>query len=65
MRFILRTSVGRRAVSLPSLGRHAVHNALAAAAVGSVAGLDLDEIASGLAVAPLAAHRGELSVWAT
>jgi UDP-N-acetylmuramoyl-tripeptide--D-alanyl-D-alanine ligase len=60
MRFTLRTSAGRRAVVLPSLGRHAVHNALAAAAVGSVAGLDLDEIASGLAVASPAVHRGEL-----
>jgi UDP-N-acetylmuramoyl-tripeptide--D-alanyl-D-alanine ligase len=60
MRFVLRTSTGRRAVALPGLGRHAVHNALAAAAVGGVAGLDLDEIARGLAVAPSAAHRGEL-----
>ncbi len=60
MRFTLRTSAGRRRVALPSLGRHAVHNALAAAAVGGVAGLDLDEIASGLAVAPPATHRGEL-----
>jgi UDP-N-acetylmuramoyl-tripeptide--D-alanyl-D-alanine ligase len=60
MRFTLRTSAGRQAVSLPSLGRHAVHNALAAAAVGGLAGLGLDEIATGLAVPPAAAHRGEL-----
>ncbi|MGH2464837.1 MAG: glutamate ligase domain-containing protein, partial [Candidatus Limnocylindrales bacterium] len=45
---------------LPTLGRHAVHNALAAAAVGGAAGLDLDEIALGLTVAPPPAHRGEL-----
>jgi UDP-N-acetylmuramoyl-tripeptide--D-alanyl-D-alanine ligase len=60
MRFTLRTAAGRQAISLPGLGRHAVHNALAAAAVGSVAGLDLDEIARGLAVRPPAAHRGDL-----
>lgn len=60
MRFILRTTAGRQAVALPGLGRHAVHNALAAAAVGSVAGLSLAEIAAGLAVRPPATHRGEL-----
>ena len=60
MRFTLRTAAGRQPVALPGLGRHAVHNALAAAAVGSVAGLELDEIARGLAVRPPAAHRGEL-----
>ena len=60
MRFVLRTRAGRRPVSLPGLGRHSVHNALAAAAVGTAAGLGLDEIATGLAVRPPAAHRGEL-----
>jgi UDP-N-acetylmuramoyl-tripeptide--D-alanyl-D-alanine ligase len=60
MRFTLRTAAGRQPVDLPGLGRHAVHNALAAAAVGSVAGLELDEIARGLAVRPPAAHRGDL-----
>jgi len=60
MRFTLRTAFGRQPVSLPGLGRHAVHNALAAAAVGSVAGLELEEIARGLAVRPPAAHRGDL-----
>jgi len=60
MRFTLRTAAGRQPVALPGLGRHAVHNALAAAAVGSVAGLELDEIAEGLAVPPPAAHRGDL-----
>jgi len=60
MRFELRTPAGQRPISLPSLGRHAVHNALAAAAVGGVAGLDLDEIAAGLAIRPPATHRGDL-----
>ncbi len=60
MRFVLRTPAGERAVELPGLGRHAVHNALAAAAVGGAAGLDLDEIAKGLAIRPPATHRGEL-----
>ncbi|HSS36024.1 MAG TPA: UDP-N-acetylmuramoyl-tripeptide--D-alanyl-D-alanine ligase, partial [Patescibacteria group bacterium] len=41
MRFELRTPAGRRTVRIPGLGRHAVHNALAAAAVGGAAGLDL------------------------
>ncbi|MGH2511456.1 MAG: UDP-N-acetylmuramoyl-tripeptide--D-alanyl-D-alanine ligase, partial [Candidatus Limnocylindrales bacterium] len=60
MRFVLRTPFGRQSIALPSLGRHAVHNALAAAAVGTLAGLQLDEIAAGLAVPPPAAHRGDL-----
>ncbi len=60
MRFVLRTPAGRRPIALPSLGRHAVQNALAGAAVGHAAGLDLDEIAAGLAVRPAAAHRGDL-----
>ena len=45
---------------IPGLGRHAVHNALAAAAVGLVAEVGLDAIAVGLATASEAAHRGEL-----
>lgn len=60
MRFVLRTATGRRPISVPSLGRHAVQNALAAAAVGIAAGLGLDEIAAGLAVRPPATHRGDL-----
>ena len=60
MRFVLVTPAGRRALRLPGLGRHAVHTALAAAAVGLAAGLDLDEIAGGLAIRPPATHRGEL-----
>jgi UDP-N-acetylmuramoyl-tripeptide--D-alanyl-D-alanine ligase len=60
MRFVLRTAAGRQPIALPSLGRHAVQNALAAAAVGSAAGLRLDEIAAGLAIRPPATHRGDL-----
>ncbi|MDP9483583.1 MAG: UDP-N-acetylmuramoyl-tripeptide--D-alanyl-D-alanine ligase, partial [Chloroflexota bacterium] len=60
MRFDLRTSIGVRPVTIPLLGRHAVHNALAAAAVGLAAGLDLEAIAAGLAAGTGAAHRGEL-----
>lgn len=60
MRFDLRTSSGGRSMTVPLLGRHAVHNALAAAAVGIAAGLDLEAIAAGLASGTGAAHRGEL-----
>jgi UDP-N-acetylmuramoyl-tripeptide--D-alanyl-D-alanine ligase len=60
MRFDLRTSSGARTMTIPLLGRHAVHNALAAAAVGIAAGLGLESIAVGLAASSGAAHRGEL-----
>lgn len=60
MRFVLRTRAGRHDVDISTLGRHAVHNALAAAAVGLIAGLTLDEIAVGLGAWSAAAHRGEL-----
>jgi UDP-N-acetylmuramoyl-tripeptide--D-alanyl-D-alanine ligase len=60
MRFELRTPIGSRAAAVPGLGRHAVHNGLAAAAVGIAAGLDLDAIVAGLATPSGAAHRGEL-----
>ena len=61
MRFELRTRAGRRQVEIPGLGRHAVHNALAAAAVGVVAGLDLDaDRRRPGRPASEAAHRGEL-----
>ena len=43
-----------------TLGRHAVHNALAAAAVGLAADVSVDRIAAGLATARASAHRGEL-----
>ena len=59
MRFRLRTP-GRRArrSRIPALGRLSVHNALAAAAVGLAAGLDLDTIVAGLAGGWRAPHRG-------
>jgi UDP-N-acetylmuramoyl-tripeptide--D-alanyl-D-alanine ligase len=60
MRFTLRTSAGRRTVATPVLGRHGVHNALAAAAAGLAAGLDLDEIVAGLADGWSAPHRDTL-----
>jgi UDP-N-acetylmuramoyl-tripeptide--D-alanyl-D-alanine ligase len=49
-----------RRVAIPSLGRLAVHNALAAAAVGLAAGIPADAIAAGLATGWSAPHRGEL-----
>lgn len=57
MRFRLRTPAGDCAVDLPALGRLAVHNALAATAVGLAAGLDLEEIVPGLAEPSTAPHR--------
>jgi UDP-N-acetylmuramoyl-tripeptide--D-alanyl-D-alanine ligase len=44
----------------PALGRHGVHNALAGAAVGLAAGLDLATIARGLARPYSAPHRSTL-----
>jgi UDP-N-acetylmuramoyl-tripeptide--D-alanyl-D-alanine ligase len=60
MRFTLRLGARRRDVAIPALGRLAVHNALAGAAVGLVAGMELDDIVPGLAVPSGAAHRGAL-----
>jgi UDP-N-acetylmuramoyl-tripeptide--D-alanyl-D-alanine ligase len=60
MRFTLRAHDGRVAVSVPTLGRLAVHNALAGAATGLAAGMLLDEIAAGLARGWSAPHRTEL-----
>jgi UDP-N-acetylmuramoyl-tripeptide--D-alanyl-D-alanine ligase len=60
MRFLLRTVGGRRRVAIPTLGRLAVHNALAAAAVGVAAGLDLETIAIGLERGWSAPHRAQL-----
>ena len=48
MRFRLMLPEGSVEVTSPSLGRHAVHNALAAAAVGVAMGLDAPTIALGL-----------------
>jgi UDP-N-acetylmuramoyl-tripeptide--D-alanyl-D-alanine ligase len=44
----------------PALGRHGVHNGLAAAAVGLAAGLDLDEIAAGIRQGWSAEHRDQI-----
>jgi UDP-N-acetylmuramoyl-tripeptide--D-alanyl-D-alanine ligase len=60
MRFTLRTGDDELPVSIPTLGRLAVHNALAGAATGLAAGLSLDEIAAGLARGWSAPHRAEL-----
>ena len=60
MRFTLRTPAGERPVTIPALGRLSVHNALAGAAVGLAAGLDLDAIAKGLEGGWAAPHRAEL-----
>lgn len=60
MRFRLLAPGVDRVVAIPTLGRHAVHNALAAATVGLGAGLTADEVARGLARTPASAHRGEL-----
>ena len=49
--FDLVTPEGRSAVGLRIAGLHQVSNALAAAAVATVAGLSLDQIASGLSMA--------------
>ncbi|HEU4673116.1 MAG TPA: UDP-N-acetylmuramoyl-tripeptide--D-alanyl-D-alanine ligase [Candidatus Limnocylindrales bacterium] len=58
MRFVLRLQGGRSIpVRLPGLGRLAVHNALAAAAVGDAAGVPLGEIAAGLEAGWEAPHR--------
>ena len=60
MRFTLAVGNRRTAVAVPNLGRMAVHNALAAAAVGSVAGLALETIAAGLATGWAAPHRAAI-----
>ena len=60
MRFRLRTGDERRDVATPALGRHGVHNALAAAAVGIAAGLPLDDVVQGLARPAPAPHRSQL-----
>ncbi len=49
MSFTLRAHGDEVEVVSPALGRHSVHNALAAAAVGRAAGMSLPEIAAGLA----------------
>lgn len=61
MRFRLRLPDGDEAlVATPALGRHSVHNGLAAAAVGHAVGLDAATIARGLARGSRAPHRTTL-----
>jgi UDP-N-acetylmuramoyl-tripeptide--D-alanyl-D-alanine ligase len=60
MRFDAVTEVGRRPVRIPTLGRLAVHNALAATAAALAAGIGLDAIAEALAAGWSAPHRGQL-----
>ncbi len=57
MCFRLVTPMGTIQVTTPALGRHSVHNALAAAAIAMAAGFDLDTIARGLARGFRAPHR--------
>jgi UDP-N-acetylmuramoyl-tripeptide--D-alanyl-D-alanine ligase len=60
MAFDLETAGGRRPITIPTLGRLAVHNALAGAAVGIAAGIPLDAIADALSAGWSAPHRGQL-----
>ena len=48
-RFVLHTPDGSQAVELPLPGRHAVGNAVAAAAVGHLMGVSLDDVVGALA----------------
>jgi UDP-N-acetylmuramoyl-tripeptide--D-alanyl-D-alanine ligase len=57
MRFRLVTPAGSRDVAITALGRLAVHNALAGAAVGLAAGMTLDAIVPGLVAGGSAPHR--------
>ncbi len=58
--FRLETPWGRAPVRLGARGVHNVHNALAAAAVGLVAGVPLDAVAEGLATTALSPLRMDL-----
>ena len=59
--FVVRLPDGQRAaVRSPALGRHSVHNMLAAAAVGYAAGMDAATIARGLGRGFHAPHRTDL-----
>jgi UDP-N-acetylmuramoyl-tripeptide--D-alanyl-D-alanine ligase len=60
MAFRLHLPGGTAEVVTPQLGRHGVHNALAAAAVATCAGLDADAIVAGLARDVPVAHRSQL-----
>jgi UDP-N-acetylmuramoyl-L-alanyl-D-glutamate--2,6-diaminopimelate ligase len=60
LRFTLVTPAGTRGVRLAHLGEYSVYNALAAAAVASELGIDLETIAAGLAATPPIPGRFEL-----
>jgi UDP-N-acetylmuramoyl-tripeptide--D-alanyl-D-alanine ligase len=60
MRFDLVADGARRPISIPTLGRMAVHNALAAAAVGLASGFSGEGVAAALALGWSAPHRGAL-----
>jgi UDP-N-acetylmuramoyl-tripeptide--D-alanyl-D-alanine ligase len=60
MRFTLHVPGAERPATIPTLGRLAVHNALAAAAAGLAAGMEVDAIVAALAGGWSAPHRGEL-----
>jgi UDP-N-acetylmuramoyl-tripeptide--D-alanyl-D-alanine ligase len=60
MRFRLVLPDAAVEVVTPALGRHGVHNGLAAAAVGHAAGLSVEEIVRGLARQAPAPHRSQL-----
>ena len=60
MRFSLVADGVRRPVAIPTLGRLAVHNALAAAAVGLASGIAPERVAAALARGWSAPHRGAL-----
>ena len=60
MRFTLHVGDDSYEVSTPVLGRHGVHNALAAVAVADRAGLDIADIITGLARPLQMPHRSQL-----
>jgi UDP-N-acetylmuramoyl-tripeptide--D-alanyl-D-alanine ligase len=60
MSFTVVAAGDRRPVSIPTLGRLAVHNALAATAAGVAADLPLDDIAAALAGGWEAPHRAQI-----
>jgi len=60
MRFTLHVGSGRYAVRTPVLGRHGVHNALAAIAVADRLGMDIADIITGLERPMRIPHRSEL-----
>ena len=60
MRFRLCLPSGRHEVSTPALGRHGVHNSLAAAAVATCAGMSAEEIVTRLRRPVRTPHRSQL-----